>query len=124
MKDETEAELVEDDQAISVLDQAPGAIRKYGRPVKDVDVAAWAEKKEGPFSTELRLHCPLHGFSLMPAVICIGCIWFGGVRERVIHAGANQSMDLNEPLVAAKAFMVVCGHPTTRGLTYVPNVPV
>lgn len=124
MTDEPEDQMVDDDQAISVLDQAPDAIRRYGRPIEDVDLAAWAEKKEGPFRADLRVHCPLHSFVLVPSVLCVNCPWFGGLRERIIHSGADQSTDLNDPLVAAKAFMVVCGHPTTRGLTYVPDVPV
>lgn len=123
MTDEPEDQIVDDDQAISVLDQAPDAVRRYGRPVEDVDLAAWAEKKEGPFSTELRVHCPMHSFVLVPSVLCVNCQWFGGLRERIIHPGAG-GIDISQPLHAAKAFMLVCGHPTTRGLTYVPSVEV
>jgi hypothetical protein len=123
MNADTEPDLVDDDRAISVLDQAPDAVRKYGQPVEDLAQAEWAEKKEGPFSTELRVRCPMHSFAPLPSVVCVNCSWFGGLRNRIIHPGAD-GIDVNNPLHAAKAFMVVCGHPTTRALTYVPNVDV
>lgn len=119
----------EQGQMISVLDDHPDAVRQYGQPLQAEDLVKWAEQKTGPFNLNVRTHCPLHKFQLMPTCLCIACPWFGGVRKRIIHAGASKTgkaepLNYDDPLVAAKAFMVICGYPQTRGLTYVPHVEV
>ncbi len=119
----------EQGQVISVLDQHPDAVRQYGQPIQEKDLVRWTEQKEGPFNMDLRVHCPMHKFQLMPSCLCINCPWFGGMRQRIIHPGAGKTgkaepLNFEDPLVATKAFMVICGYPQTRGLTYVPHVEV
>lgn len=92
------------------LDQAP--------MMTDEELAKHAEDNSGPFQSGLRIHCPIQTFAQRKTEHCKGCQFFGGVATRIIH---NPSGDESDPRFAATKYLIVCGHPTARSLTYFPE---
>ncbi len=92
------------------LDQAP--------MMTDDELAKHAEENSGPFMSGLRIHCPIATFAQRKTEHCKGCAFFGGAATRIIH---NPSSDDSDPRFAATKYLIVCGHPTARSLTYFPE---
>jgi hypothetical protein len=92
------------------LDQAP--------MMTDEELAQHAEQNSGPFMSGLRICCPIVTFAQRKTEHCKGCAFFGGAATRIIH---NPSGDESDPQFAATKYLIICGHPTARSLTYFPE---
>ena len=70
----------------------------------------------GPFTSGMRVKCPLRGFASRRTRHCIPCSFCEGVAKRVVIGELGPA-----PQAIAAAYTIICGFPTCRSIEFAPE---